>query len=243
MTVCLLMLAGCAAEEQILKGEVGLDNIPVESTDDSHSSDVGTDTEAVLDTEADTEVQEPSEDTALDEVTDESTADDTEADTEPEETTAETTAETTFESVADTIAETEAVWHELEKMTLEDVSYTFELDMQIIDLNPGAVGAMTVKGFVTAPVVRDVMIASWGQNISSWSAKTIYEEALFYTQIWKNEGLPIVPDFGMPLEVWTSHPVFTEELGSYCEVLLIGFDGEYNPVAYAIVAGEIPGAR
>lgn len=128
---------------------------------------------------------------------------------------------------------------ELPEIQLENVSYTFSKDRDIIESNEGAVGGMRIKANVLSSDsnAKALLIAEWGQNLSECSQTQIKEKALRYAQIWKDANVNIEQD---PYEIGVLHPVDEEELGTHNEVLLIGIDENCNPVGYAFVKGEIP---
>ncbi len=124
----------------------------------------------------------------------------------------------------------------LAQIVLEDVSYTFETDSDIIGSNPGAVGGGRISATVTGPAnVKAVMIATWGENISNWSETKIAEQANWYASIWKNAGIYIDERAEVPYTMGNMHPIDEEELDKDLEVLLIGLDENCNAVGYAIV--------
>ncbi len=122
------------------------------------------------------------------------------------------------------------------ELILTDVSYEFVEDEYIIEANPGAVGGMEISATVKGPSdVKEVLIANWGTDISDMSQKEIYEEAVWYANMWKSHGFEVGNYNRIPFEIRTMHPIDEDEFDLDLQVLLIGLDKDCNAVGYYIL--------
>ena len=122
------------------------------------------------------------------------------------------------------------------ELVLTDVSYVFIEDEYIVEANPGAVGGMEISATVMGPSdVKEVLIANWGTDISDMSQKEIYEEAVWYANMWKSHGFEVGDYNRIPFEIRTMHPIDEDEFDLDLQVLLIGLDKDCNAVGYYIL--------
>ena len=128
----------------------------------------------------------------------------------------------------------------LPEIVMENVSYLFYNNEMIIESNEGSIGGMQISADVMGPEnVSAVLISLWGDDISEMPKDELNAEVSRLINIWKNQ-LNFDEKLSFPDRLYTTHPVYEEDLGQKTEVLLIGMGTDATPVAYKILNGKIP---
>ena len=118
-------------------------------------------------------------------------------------------------------------------LELSDVDFMYEEGGEIVELNDGSVGMMTLSAQVTGPSnVCEVLIATWSEV--PFAEEEIPYEIDSMVKVWKEEGFEIHSS-PVPFESAVSHPVDQSELGKTMYVLLIGLDANGDAAGYAVV--------
>lgn len=126
---------------------------------------------------------------------------------------------------------------EFPEIEIEDYSYEFEA----VNEGDNTVGNMCISAKITAPNVSQyIRIASFGHDISSWSKSKINENVMGMIKLWENADDLSLEMQQPPYEITRAYLVSEEMLGKNVDVLLVGFDDEYNPIGYKIVTTQVP---